>query len=83
MSLEEDMDDLVVDDPDLEWELSEGIPQFEDPFIQKYFAGRDALIVQEDKHRSGSSNLLLLSFLTISVRDLCLIPAFLPSFARS
>lgn len=25
---------------DTEWELDEGIPQFEDPFIQKYLDGR-------------------------------------------
>jgi len=37
-----------------EWEASEGIPRASDPFIQKYFQGRDALIAQEDKHRSGS-----------------------------
>ena len=40
---------------DLEWELEEGIPQFEDPFIEKYLTGRDALIEQEKKHRHGES----------------------------
>lgn len=43
---------LEVSDED--WEREQGIPQFSDPFIQKYFSGRDALIVQEDKHRSGA-----------------------------
>lgn len=38
-------------DSQLEWELEEGIPQFEDPFIQKYFQGREALIAQEKKQR--------------------------------
>ena len=40
-------------DEDLEWELEEGIPQFEDPFIEKYMQGREALIEQEKKHRHG------------------------------
>ena len=35
------------------WELEEGIPQVEDPFIQKYLNGRDALILQEKKQRHG------------------------------
>ncbi len=38
-------------DSQLEWELEEGIPQLEDPFIQKYLAGREALIEQEKKQR--------------------------------
>ncbi|EXJ92663.1 hypothetical protein A1O3_01215 [Capronia epimyces CBS 606.96] len=38
-------------DSQLEWELEEGIPQTDDPFIQKYFAGRQALIEQEKKQR--------------------------------
>ncbi|RAO68954.1 uncharacterized protein BHQ10_004966 [Talaromyces amestolkiae] len=36
---------------DIAWEKSEGIPQVEDPFIQKYLNGRDALIEQEHKQR--------------------------------
>lgn len=47
------MENLSPTDVD-EWELEEGIPQHSDPFIQKYFDGRDALITQEDKHRSGA-----------------------------
>ena len=38
-------------DSQLEWELEEGIPQVEDPFIQKYMLGRQALIEQEKKQR--------------------------------
>lgn len=38
---------------DEEWEREQGIPQFSDPFIQKYFSGRDALIVQEGKSDSN------------------------------
>lgn len=46
-------EDLTLEE-DEEWELEEGIPQFSDTFIQKYFTGRDALIAQENKHRSGA-----------------------------
>ena len=42
------------EDSELEWQLEEGIPQTDEPVIQKYFQGRDGLIAQEDKHRSGS-----------------------------
>jgi len=38
---------------DNEWELEEGIPQFEEPFIQQYLKGRDALIMEERKQRHG------------------------------
>ncbi|KIX07271.1 uncharacterized protein Z518_01924 [Rhinocladiella mackenziei CBS 650.93] len=38
-------------DSQLEWELEEGIPQVDDPFIEKYMAGRQALIEQEKKQR--------------------------------
>ena len=37
---------------DAEWRRSEGVPSFEEPFIQKYLDGRDALIAQENKQRS-------------------------------
>ena len=33
----------------------EGVPAVTDPFIQKYFSGRNELIAQEKKQRSGSS----------------------------
>ena len=35
------------------WELDEGIPQFEEPFIQQYLGGREALIAEERKQRHG------------------------------
>lgn len=38
-------------DSQLEWELDEGIPQMDDPFIEKYMTGRKALIDQEKKQR--------------------------------
>jgi adenosine deaminase CECR1 len=38
-------------DSEVEYELEEGIPQPEDPFIEKYMAGRKALIEQEKKQR--------------------------------
>ena len=49
------------------WELEEGIPQVEDPFIQKYLNGRDALILQEKKQRHGLlSSISCLDILLIS-----------------
>ena len=37
-----------------EWdEISQGIPKTSDAFIQKYIEGREALIDQESKKRSG------------------------------
>jgi adenosine deaminase CECR1 len=36
-----------------DWERAEGVPSLSDPFIQKYLAGRDALVEQEKKQRSG------------------------------
>lgn len=35
-----------------DWEIEEGLPQFEDQFIQKYLQGREALIDQEKSQRS-------------------------------
>jgi len=51
---ESEMKQLSLEEEDAEWERAEGIPQPTDPFIQKFFQGRDGLILQEDKHRSGS-----------------------------
>lgn len=41
----------VANDDD--WEKAEGVPSLSDPFIQKYLSGRDALVEQEKKQRSG------------------------------
>ena len=38
-----------------DWESEEGLPQFEDQFIQKYFQGREALIDQEKSQRSDTA----------------------------
>ncbi|KAI9806430.1 MAG: hypothetical protein M1833_003617 [Piccolia ochrophora] len=36
-----------------DWDaVAEGLPSVEDPFMQKYFGGRDALIAQEKKQRT-------------------------------
>lgn len=35
------------------WAQAEGVPSLSDPFIQKYMSGRDALVEQEKKQRSG------------------------------
>ncbi|KAJ5125253.1 hypothetical protein N7448_004581 [Penicillium atrosanguineum] len=40
---------------DKAWELEEGIPQVEDPFIQQYLKGRDALITEEQKRRHDAT----------------------------
>ncbi|KAJ5662522.1 uncharacterized protein N7477_010138 [Penicillium maclennaniae] len=40
---------------DKSWELEEGIPQVEDPFIQQYLKGRDALIAEEQKRRHDAT----------------------------
>ena len=37
------------------WEKAEGVPGLGDPFVQKYLQGRDALVQQEKKQRSGPS----------------------------
>lgn len=40
--------------PDDEWaEVEEGLPAKNEPFLQKYVSGREALIEQEKKQRSG------------------------------
>lgn len=52
---------------DDEWELDEGIPQFGDPFIQKYINGREALIQEERKQRHGSFDPYLSSLGKIEV----------------
>ena len=44
---------MTVEAADINWELEEGVPQVEDPFIQKYLSGRDALILHEQKQRHG------------------------------
>jgi hypothetical protein len=38
---------------DDEWHETEGVPRLEDQFIQQYLTGRDALVAQEKKQRSG------------------------------
>ncbi|MCJ1339337.1 hypothetical protein MMC09_004626 [Bachmanniomyces sp. S44760] len=58
-SAEEEEDDTnseISNPPEIpDWELELGLPQFSDPFIQKYLDGRDALIEQEKTSRSDSS----------------------------
>lgn len=41
-----------------DWELEQGVPQAEDPFIQRYLAGRSSLIAQEQKQRHGTPGCL-------------------------
>lgn len=42
------------------WAQAEGVPSLTDPFIQKYLSGRDALVEQEKKQRSGEFLQLIL-----------------------
>lgn len=44
--VEQDIDDDEV------WAREEGVPSIDEPFIQKYLDGRDALISQENRQRS-------------------------------
>jgi len=40
--------------PEDEWaEVEQGLPAKDEPFINKYLVGRDALIDQEKRQRSG------------------------------
>jgi adenosine deaminase CECR1 len=44
--------------PDDEWaEVVQGVPAKDEPFIKKYLDGREALIAQEKKQRSGKQHL--------------------------
>lgn len=47
------MDNLSIEDEEA-WAKEQGVPSLEEPFIQKYLKGRDALIAQEKQQRSGS-----------------------------
>lgn len=48
-------DDEIYEDESDDWEFEEGLPQMDDQFIQRYLQGREALIGQEQKQRSGTS----------------------------
>jgi adenosine deaminase CECR1 len=52
----------VVEDEN-RWHEEEGVPRLQDQFIQKYLNGRDALVEQEKKQRSGIHCLQLLDCL--------------------
>jgi len=40
---------------DEEWaEVEQDLPKLEDPFLKKYLDGREALIAEEHKRRSGA-----------------------------
>ncbi|KAL1302798.1 hypothetical protein AAFC00_003139 [Neodothiora populina] len=45
------MDKLTIND-DEQWIREQGVPSNDQPFIQKYFQGRDALVAEEKKQRS-------------------------------
>lgn len=59
-SVSQNMDQLSIqDDADAQWLKERGVPSFEEPFLQKYLQGRDALIDQEKKQRSGQSRTII------------------------
>jgi hypothetical protein len=76
----DDVSDVSIDS-NLEWELDQGIPQPEDPFISKYYQGREALIEQEKKQRHGKFTLPFFPSLssTVSKPTRSLSQFFLPS----
>lgn len=47
------MDCASVQDDDAAWLQQLGVPRLEDQFIQKYLDGRDKLVQEEKKQRSG------------------------------
>ncbi|MCJ1247549.1 hypothetical protein MMC30_004763 [Trapelia coarctata] len=53
-----------------EWELELGLPQLEDPFIQKYIQGRAALIEQERSSRSDTQFRASLTPLAVSACEI-------------
>jgi len=44
----------MATETDDEWHTREGVPRFEDPFIQQFLTGRDNLVQQEKKERSDA-----------------------------
>lgn len=47
------MESLTLSE-DEQWVRDQGVPDMGQPFIQKYLQGRDSLVAQEKKQRSGS-----------------------------
>lgn len=46
----------MTDDSGREDDILKDVPKVTDPFVQKYLSGRNGLIAQEKKRRSGSSS---------------------------
>ncbi|KAK5132157.1 hypothetical protein LTR08_000314 [Meristemomyces frigidus] len=51
-SPDEDLGNLTIDEENELWLEEEGVPTIDQPFIQKYLDGRDALVAQEKRQRS-------------------------------
>jgi hypothetical protein len=51
LEIEDDFEDEWNSDD--EWHETEGVPRLGDQFVQQYLTGRDALVAQEKKQRSG------------------------------
>ena len=46
----------MTDGSEKEDNIPRDVPKVTDPFVQKYLSGRNGLIAQEKKQRSGSSS---------------------------
>lgn len=57
--------------PEDEWqEISQDIPKFEDPFIQQYVKGQQALIAEEKSQRSGTIDEVLSYLMTLLITQI-------------
>ena len=51
---DQEQPDELYDDDDIAGDADmEGVPTFEDDFVQQFLSGRNALIVEEKQRRSG------------------------------
>ncbi|KAF2720458.1 Metallo-dependent hydrolase [Polychaeton citri CBS 116435] len=48
----EDFEELTLEEEDEIWAEENGVPSLDEPFIQKFLDGRDALVAQEKRQRS-------------------------------
>lgn len=53
--LSNQLDSIDLDDEDEKWLQEQGVPTIDQPFIQKYLDGRDALVEQEKRQRSDNA----------------------------
>ena len=56
MSIEKNSTDSMDDDNQKDVNILEDVPKVTDPLIQRFLGGRNGLIAQEKKRRSGLSS---------------------------